>query len=80
MCRMLGWIYETFAINSDKHPHFLMGYQDGMLYGGGRIEMQHIIYELESRRIVTPTYKVNAECQLRGWKKAYHERYGSIVE
>ncbi len=73
-----GYIYGAISINNDQHPFFLDGYRSGISQDclwHTKSWMEDLIYSLESNIPTCDPYRTNALCQIRGWKRAYKERF-----
>ena len=70
-----GYIYEWFSIDNDQHPRFLDSYRAGMASWQTKSLMEDLIHSLESEIPTCDPYRTNALCQIRGWKRAYKERF-----
>lgn len=84
----IGWLCDTFSINSNSHPYYVDGYKEGMEADWSRnpavkstqLQMEKMITMLDRSLANFNPARTRGICQLRGWKRAYMERYGGFMK
>ena len=77
-----GLFCETFSINSDRHPFYVDGYKRGSECDIKTPDttteqyMRDLIWQLETNVPSFNPTRMRSICGIRGWRKAFHERFG----